>query len=97
MGLQPARGGASAVEIGRSGLDGLMRRGAILDCKWESVNPEARRACRTRSAVEHSRASRAVFDSEASACAGLTMFSIEVGTQQRVPESDHPSHWTLLP
>jgi len=32
MGLQPARGDASAIEFGRSGLDGLMRRAASLDC-----------------------------------------------------------------
>jgi len=38
MGLQPARGGASAVEIGRSALDGLMRRAAGLDYLRKSVD-----------------------------------------------------------
>jgi len=47
MGLQPARGGASAVEIGRSGLDGLMRRAASLDylkkvsIRWQQGGGEA--------------------------------------------------------
>jgi len=42
MGLQPARGGASGIDSGRSAPDGSIRRGASLDYYGQSVDPKTR-------------------------------------------------------